>query len=106
MISPFQWVIKRPHHVQTHKETDDVLDYLTRPGLPPGAIPQISRDTGIPCQTLREWHKQRTQEAGENWFPLTQGSPQARSLNAENEAGIAGFIRVSHIQAGRGATRG
>jgi hypothetical protein len=38
----------------THKEIDDVLNYLTQPELPLGAIPQISRDTGIPCQTLRD----------------------------------------------------
>jgi hypothetical protein len=60
----------------------------------------------IPCQTLRDWHKQRTQEAGENWFPLAQGHPQARALSAENEAGIADFIHLNHIQTGKRATRG
>jgi hypothetical protein len=106
MIPTFQRVIKRPHRVYTHKEIDDVLNYLTQPELPRGAIPQISRDTGIPCQTLRDWHQQRTQEAGENWFPLAQGHPEARALSAENEAGIADFIQVNHIQTGKRATRG
>jgi hypothetical protein len=105
MIPAFQRMIRRPHRVYTHKEIDDVRNYLTQPELPRGAIPQISRDTGIPHQTLRDWHKQQTQEAGENWFPLAQGQPQARALSAENEAGIADFIQVNHIQTGERATR-
>jgi hypothetical protein len=99
-------VIKRPHGVYTHKEINDVLNYLTQPELPRGAIPQISRDTGVPCQTLRDWHKQGTQEAGENWFSLAQGHRQARALSAENDAGSADLIQVNHIQTGKGATRG
>jgi hypothetical protein len=106
MIPTFQRVIKHPHRVHTHKEIDDVLNYLTQSEVPRGAIPQISRDTGIPTQTLSDWHKQQTQGAGENWFPLAQGHPQARTLSAENEAGIADFIQVNHIQTGKGATRG
>jgi hypothetical protein len=54
MILTFQRAIKRPHRAYTHKEIDDVLNYLTQPELPRGAIPQISRDTEIPCQTLRD----------------------------------------------------
>jgi hypothetical protein len=42
MIPTFQRVIKRPHRVDTHKEIDDVLNYLTQRKLPRGAIPQIS----------------------------------------------------------------
>jgi hypothetical protein len=106
MIPTFQRVIKRPHRVYPHKEIDEVLNCLTQPELPRGAIPQMSRDTGIPCQTMRDWHKPRTQEAGENCFPLAQGRPHARTLSAENEAGIADFIQVNHIQTGKGATRG
>jgi hypothetical protein len=45
IIPTFQRVIKRPHRVDTHKEIDDVLNSLTLPELPRGAIPQISRDT-------------------------------------------------------------
>jgi hypothetical protein len=55
---------------------------------------------------LRDQHKQRTQEASENSFPLADGYPQARALSPENEAGIADFIQVNHIQTGKGATRG
>jgi hypothetical protein len=42
MILTFQWVIKRPHRAYTHKGIDDVLNSLTQPELPRGAIPQIS----------------------------------------------------------------
>jgi hypothetical protein len=54
MISTFQRVIKRPHRGYAHKEIDSVLNYLTQRELPRGAIPRMSRDTGIPCQTLRD----------------------------------------------------
>jgi hypothetical protein len=106
MIPRFQRVVKRPHRVYAHKEIDDILNYLAQADLSRGAIPQISRDTGIPCKTMRDWHRQRTQGVGENWFPLAQGHPQTRALSAENETGFADFIRVNHIQTGKGATRG
>jgi hypothetical protein len=66
MIPTFQRVVKRPHRVYTHKGIDHVLNYLTQPEFPRGAIPQVSRDTGIPCQIVHDWHKQRTQEPAEN----------------------------------------
>jgi hypothetical protein len=106
MIPTFQRVIKRPHRVYTHKEIDDVLNSLTQPELPRGAIPQISRDTGMPYQTPRDWHRQRIQEAGENWFPSAQGQRQTRALSAVNEAVIVDFIQVNHIETSKGATRG
>jgi hypothetical protein len=101
-----QPVIKRRHRVYPHKQIHDVFNCLTQSELRRGAIPQVSRNTGVPCQTLRDWHKQRTQEAGENWFPLAQGHTQAGALSAENEAGIADLIRVNDIQTGKTATRG
>jgi hypothetical protein len=64
MIPTFQRVIKLPHRVHIHREIDDVFNYLTQLELSRGAITQVSRDTVIPCQTLRDWHKQRTQETG------------------------------------------
>jgi hypothetical protein len=106
MIPTFPQVIKRAHHVYTHRSIDDVLEYLTRPELPRGAIPQIPHDTRIPRQTLRDWHDCRCREDGENWFPLAEGHPHARVLGDEKEAGIANFIRTNYIRTGKGATRG
>jgi hypothetical protein len=106
MMPTFQRLFKRPHRVYPRKQTDDVLNHLTEPELPRGAIPQLSRDTGTPCQTLRGWQKQRTQEAGENWFALAQGHREAIALSAENKAGIADFIGLNRIQTGKGTVRG
>jgi hypothetical protein len=75
MIRVFHRVIKRAHHVYTHREIDDVLEYLSQPKLLPGAIPQISRDTRIPLETLRDWQSQRSEEGDQKWFPLAQGYP-------------------------------
>jgi hypothetical protein len=90
MSPAFQRVIKRPHRVYPHKQIDNVLNCLTQPELPRGPISQVSRDTGIPCQTLRDWHKQQIQETGENWFPLAQGHSQTdaryHSLNQQLQA--------------------
>jgi hypothetical protein len=105
MIPAFQRLIKRLHRVDIHKEIEDVLNCLTQLELPREAIPQISRETGIPCQALRDWHKQHNHEAGENWFPLAQGIPQARALSAEKGARIADFIRKNHSQTVKGTTR-
>jgi hypothetical protein len=104
MIPAFPWVIKRPHYIYTHPEIDNVLDYLSQPELPPGAIAEISRDPGIPRQTLMDWHQKRIEEGGEDWFPLAQGHPKARDLSAENEAGIADFVRTDYVDTGKGAT--
>jgi hypothetical protein len=106
MMTTFQRVFKRPHRSCPHKQIDDVLNCLTQPQLPRGVIPQASRDTGIAREILGDWHKQQTQDAGENWFPLAQGHPQARALSAGNETGLSDFIRVNHIQTGKVATRG
>ena len=46
-----------------------VLDFLSQPTLPYGSIARIERDTGIPHQTLSEWHKIRKIPGNENWFP-------------------------------------
>jgi hypothetical protein len=86
MIAASQRAIKRSHHIYNHREIDDVLEYLSQPEPPRGAIAEISRDTGIPRQTLTDWHQKRIEEGGEDWFPLAQGHPKARALSAENEA--------------------
>jgi hypothetical protein len=54
MIPGWNRVIKCAHHMDAHREIDNVLEYLSQPELPRGAIAQISRDTGISCQTLRD----------------------------------------------------
>jgi hypothetical protein len=46
----FKRVLKRQHHIYTHDEVDDILDYLSVPVLKRGAIAKIARDTGIPDQ--------------------------------------------------------
>jgi hypothetical protein len=106
MIPAFCRLIKHAHHVYMHREIDDVLEYLSQSALPRGAIPQISRDMGIPRSTLRAWHSQSSQEGGQNWFSLAQGHPHARVLSDANEAGITDFIRTNHIRSGKAATRG
>jgi hypothetical protein len=67
MILAFHRVIKPGHHVYMHREIDDVFEDLSQPEPSRSAIPQISRDTGIPRQTLKDWHNQRSQKGGQNW---------------------------------------
>jgi hypothetical protein len=86
----FKRLSKRQDHIYTHEEIDDVLDYLSVPVLKRGAIAKIARDTGIPDQTIRDWHCQRV--ADKIWFPLANGHPRARVLNPEIEAAVAAFI--------------
>jgi hypothetical protein len=106
MIPEFHRMIKNVHHVYTHREINDVLEILSHQELPRDAIPQISRDMGIPRQALRDWYSQRSQEGDQDWFPLTQGHPPARALSNATETGIADFVRVNYIWSGKRATRG
>jgi hypothetical protein len=103
MIPTFKRVIKRSHHIYSHDEVDEVLDYLSAPSLKRGAIAKIARDTGIPEPTLRDWHRQRVADA--TWFPLANGHPRARALDPHSEAAIGDLIRENYIQPGIGATR-
>ena len=103
MIPTFKRVLKRQHHIYTHNEVDDILEYLGAPSLERGAIAKISRDTGIPDPTLRNWRRFRL--ADKTWFPLGQGHPRSRALGSECEAGIADFLRENYIHSGIGATR-
>jgi hypothetical protein len=106
VIPAFPRVIKRSHHVYTHREIDEGVYYLSQPELPRGAIAEMSRDTGIPSQTLMDWRQKRIEEGGKNWFPLAQGHPQARGLSPENDAGITDFVCTNYVDTGKGATRG
>jgi hypothetical protein len=103
MIPTFKRVVKQQHHVYTHKEVDDILDYLTTPSLERGAIARIARDTHVPEQTLRNWRHSRL--ADPSWFPLEHGHPRARALDPQCEAAIADFLIENQIKPGLGATR-
>jgi hypothetical protein len=103
MIPTFKRVVKRPHHIYKREEVEDILAYLSTSSLERGAIDKISRDTGIPNQTLHDWHRARVSDA--NWFPLASGHPRARALDPDCESGIADFLRANYIQPGIGATR-
>jgi hypothetical protein len=103
MIPTFKRVVKRPHHIYKREEVEDILIYLSSPSLERRAIAEISRVTGIPNQTLHDWHRARIIDA--NWFPLASGHPQARALDPQCESGIADFVRVNYIRPGIGATR-
>jgi hypothetical protein len=103
MIPTFKRVVKRPHHISMHKEIDDILDYLGTSSLERGAIAKIARDTHIPEQTLRNWHRSRL--ADPDWFPLANGHPRARALDPQCEAAIAEFLLENRIRPGIGATR-
>jgi hypothetical protein len=59
MIPTFKRVVKRQHHVYTHNEVDDILNYLTTSPLERGSIAKIARDIHVPEQTLRDRHHSR-----------------------------------------------
>jgi hypothetical protein len=103
MIPTFKRVVRRSHHISTHDEIDDLLDYLTMPSLERGTIAKISRDTGIPFQTLRDWRQLRATDP--DWFPLANGQPKARAFDPKSEATIADFVRHNYIRPGTGARR-
>jgi hypothetical protein len=54
-IPRFKRVVKRSHHTDAHDDTDPIVDSLSIPDLPSGAISQISCDMRIRQQTLSEW---------------------------------------------------
>jgi hypothetical protein len=102
-IPTFKRALKHQRRIDTHEEVDNILDYLTTPDLARGAIAKISRDTGIPESTLRDWPADRGVD--ENWFPLSKGHSQARAPNLEGQAAIAGLLCENHIRTGIRATR-
>jgi hypothetical protein len=103
MIPTFRRVVARQHHVYQHYQIDDIVEYLGTPPLVRGAMAKIARDTGIPRQTLSDWHQARMRDP--NWFPSALGHPRARALSESSEASIADFVRVNYITPGLGATR-
>jgi hypothetical protein len=79
-VPRFKKIVKRPHRIYCHEDIDDILIYLSNPLLPLGALAQISRDTGIPIQTLSDWRKHRTSPNESCWFPLESDHPNKRAL--------------------------
>jgi hypothetical protein len=100
MIPTFRHVVKRQHHIYHHSDIDDIIEYLSAPDLDRGAIAKISRNTGIPDSTFRDWHRHRLGD--KNWFSLAEGHP--RALKPESEAAIADFVRDNYTHPGIGAT--
>jgi hypothetical protein len=80
-----------------------ILEYLCQPILPYGSIARISKDTGIPKQTLSEWSHHRRDPTTPNWFPLEAGRPHKRALALEVEQSLAEHIRNNWIKTGKGA---
>jgi hypothetical protein len=94
-VPVFKKIVKRPHRIYNHGEIAPILDYLSKPPLPLGAISKISGDTGIPKQTLSDWKKERTKPGGENWFPLGEGRRDMRIFTYEQEEAIVGHLKAS-----------
>jgi hypothetical protein len=72
----FKRVVKRQHHIYTHDEVDDVLEYLSLPLLERGAIAKIARDTAIPAQALRHWRCHRKPTRADSRSPAGILAPE------------------------------
>jgi hypothetical protein len=101
----FDRIVKRAHRIYKWREISPILDFLSSPVLPRGAITKVSSDTGIPVQTLSDWRKHRITEGGETWFPLIEGHPGKRIFSNEQESSMADFIRKNMIEPGNGPVR-
>jgi hypothetical protein len=53
-IPHFARIVKPSHRHYRPAEIRPILEYLDQPVLPDGAIARISKDTGIPKQTLSD----------------------------------------------------
>ena len=103
-LPTFRRVVRRRHHVYTHREIDSVLYFVGQPRIPRGALAKIARDTGIPNQTLSDWRIHRIEPGGKNWFPLEKGHPNMRIFSEEVETHISQCILENYIDTGIGAT--
>lgn len=101
----FSRIVKRPHRVYDVAEIMPILEYLSNPVLPQGAIQQIFRDTGIPISTLSDWHSKRVNPETADWVPLAEGHPRKRALPPAVEQAVADMIRTDYIRPGKGGTR-
>jgi hypothetical protein len=104
-IPSFKRIVKRPHRHYRRSEIDPILNDLSHPILPRGAITRISKDTGIPKQTLSEWAHHRRDPTTPNWVLFEAGRPLKRVLAPAVEASLADHIRENWINTGKGAVR-
>jgi hypothetical protein len=89
MIPDFERIVGRPHHVYTQTQIQPILSrFAEHPTLTRGTLSQISRDTGIPRQTLRDWHMKLQEPGNEDWFPQAYGHPNRRVFAATTDAAI------------------
>ena len=98
-------IVKRQHTVYQERDICPILDHLSSGGLKRGDISQISRETGIPHQTLADWAKIRTSPGKNEWFPQSEGHPMKRSLPQEIENSISQHLSSNIIEPGLGTTR-
>ena len=105
-IAPkFQRIENRKHSTYDHSEIEPILAFLTLPLIPHGAITKISRDTGIPQQTLSDWRGIRTTPGREQWFPNQDGRENRRIFSRETELSILDKLKQVYITPGIGAVR-
>jgi hypothetical protein len=97
--------VKRDHRTYKHPVIETVLDCLSVPNLDYGSIAYISRETGIPESTLRDWRRHRLDPDSSDWFPNCRGHPAKRVLPLEAESAIAQHLKQNYIDTGIGAMR-
>jgi hypothetical protein len=76
-IAHFRRLVKRLHRAYKYADTADTLDSLSQPVFPWDAISDISDQTGIPTQTLADWHKHRTNPEIYDWAPSSPALDEA-----------------------------
>jgi hypothetical protein len=101
----FAPIVERSHRHYRLAEILPILEYLDQPILPYGAITRMSKDTGIPKQTLSDGAHQRREPAMPNWFPFESGCPLKHVLPPTVEEALADHIRENWIQRGKGSVR-
>ena len=82
-----------------------MLEYISKEVLPYGAIAKISKDTGIPKQTLSDWRRRRTSPGGQNWVPNPPTRPSKYALPKETEDSIYEFVSDNYLKVGNPLTR-
>jgi hypothetical protein len=104
-IPSFPRLVKRDHRVYDNDTIAPILDYLSQEVLPWGYLPKISKDTGIPKQTLSDWRRHRRSPEGRDWFPLANGHPNKRIFSETQEEAIADYLKTNMINPGYGPVR-
>ena len=105
LIPKFEKVTSRMHRSYDISEILPILQFLSHPSLPRGSITKISNDTGIPHQTLSDWHRIRSTPGKSDWIPNEDGHPNRRIFSPETEDIISQKLKEELIATGIGATR-